>query len=347
MSWKPLAGQDAESWDLPDSRRVTSPRDRLPYGGGNAWDGAAVGQGKDATWRPGAGAWDAGSARVLERSVGRGSPAASTIMCVVLFLACALIGRAYINDRIRSLGGEGVISQYETDGLDAPDAGRSKADGATDAPPADGSSRTEGETGSAGADVALAPTQSTGDGISPNWRDREFSIDGHKFALGSFSAGEFMDQTGWTIDETVTSVDRQIEPGQGQTSIYLRNPSYSDRGDVLLMVDVTNTTSAATGLQDCTVTSLAVAVAPHSDVSCPDFEIAGGIRLRGTSPERAKGAIPAKPVQDMTRAGNYKGYSYTQRNIEWYGGNAEYALALTFDEGTGELYGLSMAVRLH
>ena len=81
-----------------------------------------------------------------------------------------------------------------------------------------------------------------------------------------------MDQTGWTIDESASAImDSQIGSGQDQTSIYLHSPSYSDRGDVLLMIDVTNKTAATAGIRDCTVTGMTVGVMPHSGVSCPDI----------------------------------------------------------------------------
>lgn len=308
-----------------------------------------VGQGPSVTWPSNAYAWDARGARAYERPGNRDSSAAITIVCVVMFVACVLIGRAYNTVRVRDVSGEGLNSQYGRAGFGASDADRpgQGADSAANVPPADGGPKAEDGTGSADAGAADAPDQSTDDGISPNWRDQEFSIDGHKFTFGSFTAGEFMDQTGWTIDESASAImDSQIGSGQDQTSIYLHSPSYSDRGDVLLMIDVTNKTAATAGIRDCTVTGMTVGVMPHSGVSCPDFEIAGGIRLRGTSPDQAKSAIAARPVRDSTKAGHYGDYSYTQRAIEWCGGNAEYGLSLTFDEGTGELYGINMIVRV-
>jgi len=266
-----------------------------------------------------------------------------------MFVACVLIGRAYATVRAGDVGGEGLSAQYGEAGVGASDADRSGqgADSAANVPPAGGSPKAEDGTGGTEAGAADAPGQSTDDdGISPNWRDREFSIDGQKFTLGSFTVGEFMDRTGWTIDESASAIiDSQISLGQGQMPIYLHHPSYGDRGDVLLMMGTTNQTSTTSDVQDGTVTSLLIYVAPHHDVRFPDFEIAGGIRLRGTSPDQAKSAIAARPVQDSTTTTPYEDHTYTQRTIGWYGGNAEYGLILAFDGDGDELDGIGMIVR--
>ena len=308
-----------------------------------------VGQGPNAAWSPNAYAWDARGAGAYGRPGNRNSSSAIAIVCVVMFVACVLIGRAYATVRAGDVGGEGLSAQYGEAGVGASDADRSGqgADSAANVPPAGGSPKAEDGTGGTDAGAADAPGQSTDDdGISPNWRDREFSIDGQKFTLGSFTVGEFMDRTGWTIDESASAiVDSQISLGQGQMPIYLHHPSYGDRGDVLLMMGTTNQTSTTSDVQDGTVTSLLIYVAPHHDVRFPDFEIAGGIRLRGTSPDQAKSAIAARPVQDSTTTTPYEDHTYTQRTIGWYGGNAEYGLILAFDGDGDELDGIGMIVR--
>ena len=311
---------------------------------------ALSGQGPNAAWPSSAYAWDARDTGAYGRPGNRNSSAAIAIVCLVMFLGCIQVGRAYNTARVQDVGGEGLSAQYGEAGVGASDADRSGqgADSAANVPPAGGSPKAEDGTGGTDAGAADAPGQPTDDdGISPNWRDGGFSIDGKKFTLGSFTAGEFMDQTGWTIDESASArMDSQISLGQGQTPIYLHHPSYGDRGDVFLMIGVTNKTSATSDIQDSTVTSIVVDVAPHRDVSCPDFEIAGGIRLRGTSPDQAKSAIAARPVQDSTTTTPYEDHTYTQRTIGWYGGNAEYGLILAFDGDTDELDGIGMAVRV-
>lgn len=310
---------------------------------------ASAGQGPNAAWYPNAYAWDARGAGAYGRPGNRNSSSAIAIVCVVMFVACVLIGRAYATVRAGDVGSEGLSAQYGEAGVGASDADRSGqgADSAANVPPAGGSPKAEDGTGGTEAGAADAPGQSTDDdGISPNWRDREFSIDGQKFTLGSFTVGEFMDRTGWTIDESASAiVDSQISLGQGQMPIYLHHPSYGDRGDVLLMMGTTNQTSTTSDVQDGTVTSLLIYVAPHHDVRFPDFEIAGGIRLRGTSPDQAKSAIAARPVQDSTTTTPYEDHTYTQRTIGWYGGNAEYGLILAFDGDGDELDGIGMIVR--
>lgn len=306
-----------------------------------------VGQGPNAAWSPNAYAWDARGAGAYGRPGNRNSSSAIAIVCVVMFVACVLIGRAYATVRAGDVGGEGLSAQYGEAGVGASDADRSGqgADSAANVPPAGGSPKAEDGTGGTDAGAADAPGQSTDDnGISSNWRDQEFSIDGHKFTMGSFTAGEFMEQTGWTVDESMTAANTQIDL-RDQTPIFLHHPSYGDRGDVLLMLGVTNKTSAASDIQDRKVTSLIVFVALHSGLSYPDFEIAGGIRLCGTSPDQAKDAIPARPVQDVTSEKQYDDYTYTQRAIMWDGGNADYGLVLIFDKDEDELCGICMVVR--
>lgn len=257
---------------------------------------------------------------------------------VVLLLIGTLLGSAYANGRIRSLSDEDLRYQYGMARLDVSATG--------DSPP-----KVTGESSSGGSSKGLgtsanmgASTQSTGD-ISPDWRDQEFVMDGHRLRLGTFTVGEFMDQTGWTVDGSVTPADAQFEPGQGPTSIALRNPAYNYE-EVLVAISATNAGSSAAGMRDCVVTNLSVGVLPHDASDYPDFEIAGGISLRGTSAGQAKGLVHTEPTQDSVSAVSLSRYSLRRRVIVWKDDDMQRGLALSFDEDAdGELYMIELAMK--
>ena len=278
-------------------------------------------------------------ARAPKGLVSRGDLIAPGVVgAAVLLLIGILLGSAYVNGRIRSLSDEELRSQYGMARLDAP---------AADDSPATATGEASSDEPSGGAEPpagADAPTQSAGD-ISSDWRDQDFVIDGHGFRLGTFTVGEFMDQTGWTLDGSATSADTQYGPGQGPSSIALRNPAYNYE-EVLVAISAANTGSSAADIRDCVVTNLSVGVLPHDASDYPDFEITGGIRLRATSTDQAKGLVHAEPTQDSTSAMNLSRYSLRRRVIVWKDDDMQRGLALSFDEDAdGELYMIELAMK--
>lgn len=257
---------------------------------------------------------------------------------VVFLLIGVLLGSAYANGHIRGLSDEDLRSQYGMARIDVPAAGDSPSK-ATGESPSDAPS---GAVGSP-ADVG-APAQSADD-ISPDWRDQEFVMNGHRFRLGTFTVGEFMDQTGWTVDGSGTPADAQFGPGQGPTSIALQNPAYSYE-DVLVAISATNAGLSSASLRDCVVTNLSVGVLPHEASDYPDFEIAGGIKLCATLADQATGLVHTEPTQDSVSEVDLSKYSLKRRVITWRDDNMQRGLALSFDEGAdGKLYMIELAMR--